>query len=249
MKIIKTILITSFLLFFSTSLFAEIRAISVSGTVAYRDGRNWIPLKVNQVLKEGTRISTGANSSAEIRLNRLNHTITVKPLSMIQVFSSESAVETDTHIGLKRGGVNARVPRDSNVKTVFKVSTPVATSSVRGTEQNVGYGAGSGMTVEVVSGKIEAQNRLGKSNSIAGRQKFSQEKGKGKPGHILSGVQSNSFASVHGNGLTPDELETGLFTGADQTGSADGDTGVLGSQAGSAESTVTVPVNIIWDGK
>jgi len=162
------------------------------------------------------------------------------------VFSSESAVETDTHIGLKRGGVNARVPRDSNVKTVFKVSTPVATSSVRGTEQNVGYGPGSGMSVEVVSGEIEAQNRLGKSNSIAGRQKFSQEKGKGKPGHILSDVQSSSFASVHGNGLTSDELETGLFTGTDQTGSADGDTGVLDNQGGR---TVRVPVNIEWPGK
>ncbi len=243
MKTIKIALSASFILFFSISLFAEIKVISLSGTVAYRDGRNWIPLKVNQVLKEGTRISTGANSSAEIRLNKLNHTITVKALSMIQVFSSESAVETDTHIGLKRGGINARVPRDSNVKTVFKVSTPVATSSVRGTEQNVGYGPGSGMSVQVVSGEIEAKNRIGKSNSIAGRQKFSQEKGKGKPGNILSDVQSSSFASVHGNGLTSDELETALFTGTDQTGSADGDTGILDGQGGTAR----VNVSIDWE--
>lgn len=242
MKAIKIIISVAFLLLFSTSLFAEIKATSVKGTVAYRDGRKWVPLKVNQVLKEGTRISTGANSTAVIRLNRLNHTITVKPMSMIQVFSKESASSTDTHIGLKRGGVNARVPRDSNVKTIFRVSTPVATSSVRGTEENIGYGPGKGMTVEVVSGVIEGKNRLGKRNFISGRQKFSQEKGKGKPGHILNDVKSNSFANVNGNGLTPEETETMLYTGTDQTGSPDGETGVLDNQGGVA----TINAEIIW---
>jgi hypothetical protein len=246
MKTIKIAISLSFLLLFSTSLFAEIKAVSVKGTVAYRDGRNWVPLKVNQVLKEGSRISTGANSSAEIRLNRLNHTVTVKPLSMIQVFSKESATSTDTHIGLKRGGVNARVPRDSNVKTVFKVSTPVATSSVRGTEENIGYGPGTGMTVEVVSGEIEGKNRLGKSNNISGRQKFTQEKGKGKPGHILGDVKDKSFASVYGQGLTPDELETALFTGTDQTGSPDGDTSVIDNLAGSGGGDATTIIEITW---
>ena len=242
MKTIKIAISVAFLLLFSTSLFAEIRTVSVKGTAAYRDGRNWVPLKANQVLKEGTRISTGSNSSAVIRLNRHNHTITVKPLSMIQVFSKESASSTNTRIGLKRGGVNARVPRDSNVKTIFRVSTPVATSSVRGTEENIGYGPGKGMTVEVVSGEIEGKNRLGKSNNISGRQKFTQEKGKGKPGHILQNVKNNSFASVHGHGLTPDELETILFTGTDQTGSPDGDTGLLDGQGG----TATINAEIIW---
>lgn len=244
MKTIKIAISVSFLLLFSTALFAEIKAISVKGTVAYRDGRNWVPLKVNQVLKEGTRLSTGANSSAEIRLNRLNHTITVKPMSMIQVFSEETVSTTSTHIGLKRGGINARVPRDSNVKTIFKVSTPVATSSVRGTEQNVGYGPSSGMSVAVVNGEIEAKNRTGKSNSIAGRQKFSQEKGKAKAGNILSDVQSNSFASVQGNGLTPDETETALFTGTDQTGSADGETWIMDSMI--TEGFARINATITW---
>src|SRR5208337_1312397 len=147
MKKIFFTIITAVIFFSTSGLFAEIKVISVKGSVAYREGRSWAALKQGQVLQEGVKISTGANSSAELRLNAINHTVTIKPFTMIQVFSKTDAESSDTHIGLKRGNIIARVPRDEKVKTIFKVSTPIATSSVRGTAEDIAYGPDTGMLI------------------------------------------------------------------------------------------------------
>lgn len=223
MKLLQSAAFLTIIIFASTSLYAEISVIKVQGNAAYREGRSWLPLKDKQKLPEGVKISTGANSFAELALNSKNHTVTIKPLTMIQVFSKETAENTDTHIGLKRGGLTARVPRDSKVKTIFKVSSPIATSSVRGTEEDISYGPDKGMIIKVLSGEIEGKNRHGKSNSITGRQAFVQGFNQANAQNILNDVRSQSFVNVYGNGLTPDELANSLFSGDDQTGGSGDD--------------------------
>jgi len=88
MKLLKIILTTSFLflttLFITTRLYADITVLKIEGAAVYKAGSKWVPLKVNQKLPEGTKVSTGANSYIDIRLNTKNHTIQVKPYSMIQ---------------------------------------------------------------------------------------------------------------------------------------------------------------------
>lgn len=112
MKLLKMITISSLICLFSIASYAEITVIKVQGNASYKEGKNWMPLKDNQVLPEGVKISTGTNSYAEIKLNSINHTVKIKPLTVIQVFSKETKENTDTHIGLKRGGIIAKVPRD-----------------------------------------------------------------------------------------------------------------------------------------
>ncbi len=221
MKPLITTIISSIIFIFSTSLYAEITVIKVQGNAAYKEGRSWIPLKEKQKLPEGVKISTGSNSYAELSLNSINHTVKVKPLSVIQVFSKETAENTDTHIGLKRGGITAKVPRDAKVKTIFKVSSPIATSSVRGTEEDISYGPGMGMIVAVLSGEIEGANRHGKSNYITGRQKFVQIFNSASSQNILKDVRNQSLISVYGNGLTPTEIANLLFFGDEQLGNPD----------------------------
>ena len=223
MKPLKMTIITSLIFLFTTSLYAEISVIKVQGNAAYREGRSWLPLKTGQKLPEGVKISTGANSSAELSLNSVNHTVKIKPLTVIQIFSKETAANTDTHIGLKRGGITAKVPRDAKVKTIFKVSTPIATSSVRGTEEDITYGPEKGMIVEVISGIIEGKNRLGRGNLISGRQKFIQRFTQSQAFNILSDVRNQSIIQVYGNGLTSNEIASMIYFGDDMIGGPDDD--------------------------
>jgi len=221
MKPLTMTIISLIIFLFSTSLYAEISVIKVEGNAAYREGKSWLPLKEKQKLPEGVKISTGANSYAELSLNSINHSVKIKPLTMIQIFSKETAENSDTHIGLKRGGITAKVPRNSKVKTIFKVSSPIATSSVRGTEEDINYGPDKGMTVEVISGEIEGKNRHGKSNYISGRQKYIQRFMYSQALNILNDVRNQSLVSVYGNGLTPSEIATMMFFGDEQLGSSD----------------------------
>jgi len=229
MKLLKMIITTLFL-FVTTLLYADITVLKIEGNAAYKDGNKWMPLKVNQKLPEGVKVSTGANSFVDIKLNSKNHTIQVKPLTMIQIFSKETKTETNTNIGLKHGSINTKVPRSEDVKTVFKVTSPIATSSVRGTEQNVSYGPAKGMVIEVLSGEVEGKNNTGKTNRIIGRQKFVQPTASGVPQHILQEVRDSSIVQVSGLGFSSEERETALYSD-EQIGSPSNDTAILDNQS------------------
>lgn len=233
MKLMKMTLAAISILVFTAALHAEISVIKVEGSAAYKEGNRWAPLKTGQKLAEGVKVSTGANSYADIKLNSQNHTIRVKPFTMIQVFSKETKTDTNTHIGLKRGGIMAKVPREGKVKTIFKVSSPIATSSVRGTEENISYGPDTGMIIEVVKGVVEGTNSLGRSSILSGRQKFIQMYSKAEALNILNDVKNASIIQIYGNGLTADEIVTMLYSD-DQTGSPGGDISIFDNQVQNA---------------
>jgi len=241
MKLIKISIASILIMFFTATLHAEISVLKVEGSAAYKEGNKWIPLRTGQKLAEGVKISTGANSYADIKLNSQNHTIRIKPFTMIQVFSKETKTDTNTHIGLKRGGIMAKVPREGNVKTIFKVSSPIATSSVRGTEENISYGPDTGMIIEVVKGVVEGTNTLGRSNTLSARQKFIQMYSKAEALNILNDVKNASIIQIYGNGLTADEIVTMLYSD-DQTGSPGGDISILDNQVQNAD----INLKIIW---
>jgi len=243
MKLIKLTTTAICILFLTTALHAEITVLKVEGSAAYKAGNKWLPLKNGQKLPEGVKVSTGANSFAEIRLNSRDHTIRVKPFTMIQVFSQESKTDTNTHIGLKRGAITAKVPREGKVKTIFKISSPIATSSVRGTEENVSYGPDTGMIIEVIKGVVEGSNSLGRSNDITAKQKFVQQYSYAEALNILSDVKNASIIQVYGNGLTAEEIATMLYSD-DQIGSPGEDTTVFDNQVQNTD--VNVNLNIIW---
>jgi len=241
MNHIKTATAVFLILFFTAALHAEISVIKVEGSAAYKEGTKWIPMKTGQKLAEGVKISTGANSYADIMLNSKNHTIRIKPFTLIQIFSKDSKTETDTHIGLKRGGIMAKVPRENNVKTIFKVSSPIATSSVRGTEENISYGPDTGMIIEVIKGVVEGRNNLGRSNMLSGRQKFIQRYTMAQALNILHDVKNQSIIQVYGNGLTAEELAAAIYSDS-QTGSPEGDNSIINNQVKNANVNAT----IVW---
>ncbi|MBN1500104.1 MAG: FecR domain-containing protein [Spirochaetes bacterium] len=234
MKNIFRIIILTVILLSAADLFGAITVVSVKGTVAFKNGNAWAPLRANQTIQEGTKISTGANSYAVISLNKFNHRVEIKPLTMLQVFSKDNNVSSNSNINLKRGKIQVNVPKDKNVKTVFKVSTPVATSSVRGTIEEVSYGRSFGMKVRVIEGIIEAENRLGKKAIISGNLVFQQKVGHSKYMEILADVKDMSTVELYEEGVTADENDSsgsGTFAGNDDdSGFSGSDTQILEGQ-------------------
>lgn len=171
MKKTACVLAIAFIAAAYSAAWAEISVVSVKGEFSgLVDGR-WLPLAPGAKLAEGTKVSTGINSIAVIRID--SHLLTIGPVSSVKLYRNASAgASSDTSVGVQYGTVRAKVKKLSTVKTRFNITTPVATSSVRGTEEIVSYGPASGMKVEIIDGTIYVGNDSGVSNVISGRQRF-----------------------------------------------------------------------------
>jgi hypothetical protein len=230
----------------SSDAFAKITVISVRGRVAYKSGRSWIPLRKGMRLNEGVKVSTGVRSYAVLRLN--SHVMRIRPLTMIKIHQNKLTRNSSrTRIALKRGSLRARIKKGKRVRTVFKVSTPVATSSVRGTDEGVSVGPIRGFRGVVYEGSVEGRSRNGSRNTISGRQQYRQGSGSSTAEGILDETRGNSFGSVNDPNLSPDEQ-----------GSLDGNSDFLDDAGGGAVDIVDsdtgapgarVNLNITWPDK
>ena len=146
-------------IFAAQTLFARITVVSTHGEAAYRDEKTgkWVQLQAGVELKEGVRISTGLN--ANLVLNISGNRVTVGPLSMMMVQENQLISGTQaTQINMRRGEMVADVTKGEKIRTVFKVSTPVVTSAVRGTTQKVETGP-TGTTVQVTDGSVRVDSK------------------------------------------------------------------------------------------
>ncbi len=105
----------------------------VNGKVEYQAaGGSWKPARVNDTVSKGAMISTGFKSTAVVKVGATS--ITLKPitrLSLEQIIETEGG--TQTELFLLAGRVKADVPPQVGKTTEFKVKSPTATASVRGT--------------------------------------------------------------------------------------------------------------------
>lgn len=192
------------MLFFAVSAFAEMRVVSVKGTAAYKAGGQWVPMQAGTALAVGTKVSTGVNSNVVIRIN--NHTVTVGPLSIMKISESvEGARSSNTRLSLRRGSVRAKVAKNARIKTVFKVSTPVATSSVRGTDEIVEYNPTNGMRVFVREGTVTGQGMNGAENFISGDLNFLQKPNRGESESPMHRIEDTSLTKTIPKQVTRDE--------------------------------------------
>jgi hypothetical protein len=225
--------------FFTVAAFAEIRVMSVKGTAAYKAGAQWVPLQTGTALAVGTKVSTGVRSTVEIKIN--NHTVTVQPLTIMKISESmDNATSSTTRIGLRRGSVRTKVAKDARIKTVFKVSTPVATSSVRGTEQIVIYSPTFGMRVIVLSGTVAGEGLNGATQLISGNLEFLQKLMKGASESPMAGME-DFITNTHSLFITVDEEDAYKLFGDDFAN-------YTPTTPGSTTQNAVVPVTIylIW---
>ncbi len=205
-KILFFFLLYSALFTFNTA-YAEIRVVMVKGEAALKIGRNWAPLAIGQVLYEGSVISTGANSYIKLKIDA--HDMTIKPLTTIKIFKNQTTYGKNlTNIGLKYGGVSAKVNKMGTLKTNFNIATPVATSSVRGTEKEISYGSSTGMKVNVIESIVRVHNKSGVDRSAQSNSGFSQKAGSPRPDSPASNTKAKALARIAPDGLSNEEVES-----------------------------------------
>ena len=110
----------------------EAEVISVSGKVEIQKGDAWVALKPGDIVKTGDLLSTGFKSEATLKI--AESTLTLGPLTRLTVEKlAASAAADETNVFIDTGSVKAEVNHEENRRVGFKVSSPVATASVRGT--------------------------------------------------------------------------------------------------------------------
>ncbi len=225
---------------------AAIKVLSVNGTAAYKDDKSWVPLRNGMILKDGTKVSTSVKSTAEIQID--DNIVTVQPLTMMKIQGSKSTADSSsTSIGLKRGSLRANVNREKRIKTVFKVSTPIATSSVRGTEKIVSHGPMRGTRIIMISGNSEGENKHGGKRSVSGKQVFQQHGNRPGPENVLAAVQSNSLGSIFSKNLTENEQANIQNNGSDLINSDNNALNIVNSvTGGSGTNKTNVKITVGW---
>ena len=214
MKKLVYVIMAALFIWITAPLGAEVTVVSVTGSVNVKTDKQWSPLQKGMRLSEGTKISTGVKSTAEINMD--GHVVTIKPMSMVMVQENklDGGVSTN-RIGLRRGTVRAAINKESRVKTVFRISTPVATSSVRGTIEEISQGPQFGMGGNADAGHLEMENRKGDKKDISGNLTYNQSGDDPNSGDVMGDTSGDSSASVGDNSLSGEEGDSNNFNSSD----------------------------------
>lgn len=149
MKFIKGIIFTA-VLAASASLWAlEGKVVSVEGKVEVQDGSIWVELDEGDTIEKGAVISTGFKSKAVIEVK--GSKFTLGPLTRLTVEDLVSSDDKDsTQVFIDSGTIAADVNGADGKRVGFKVRSPIATASVRGT----GFKMSSSGKLAVTSGLV-----------------------------------------------------------------------------------------------
>ena len=128
-KLIAAILV-SFAVFSVNALSATV--LSVKGKVEIQEAGMWVALQKGDVVEKGTVISTGFSSEAVLSVS--NSSISLGPLTRVTIENLVSTNDKDTtQLYIDSGTLAAKVSGKDGKRAGFKVRSPVATASVRGT--------------------------------------------------------------------------------------------------------------------
>ncbi|MDO8446543.1 MAG: FecR family protein [Deltaproteobacteria bacterium] len=145
-------------------------------------GEEWERAKENTNLASGDKIKTLEKTRAEIRLEagtviRLDENTTVDLVKLVE--ESQGKVETD--IKMEQGNLWAKVGKLGE-KTEFKVESPIAGASIRGTTFRVEVALGGSTQLNVYEGAVEVYNPMQRANGPVTRIEAPREVA--KPGYV-----------------------------------------------------------------
>ncbi len=117
----------------SSLLAFDAKITAVKGKVEIKQGNGtWFAAKTGGTIKKGSMISTGFKSELTLKID--GSVIVVRPLTRLKIediAKKEEAVSSEVFVNM--GSIKANIKPASTKKVKFKVKTPVATASVRGT--------------------------------------------------------------------------------------------------------------------
>lgn len=128
----------------------------ITGKAQVAKGSDWVALTLGQKLNPGDTVSTGFRSELQLQIGA--SVVTVKALSRLTLKDlTQNGTSLNTDLYLKVGQVDAVVNASETVKSqTFKVASPVATASVRGTAFRF-----DGVKLEVYRGLVDFSDLKG----------------------------------------------------------------------------------------
>lgn len=187
---------------------AEVTVKSVKGTVGVMAAPGKLqPATVGMRLADDTTVVTGAASELVVEAN--NGLLTFKSLTTAKIRGvSMTKTASTADVALKGGTVVSEVKQITGLKTSFTVTTPVGTSSVRGTAHTVSYGPGLGMSVSVSSGVVAVSTPRGATKPVPAGGSLSAGTGTAPPTVTSQAAKEAETASAATAFSSPDEAET-----------------------------------------
>ncbi|GAB1484635.1 FecR domain-containing protein [Treponema sp.] len=133
----------------------------LNGKVEYQvPGKDWRPARQGDKIGKGTLVSTGFKSNVILKIG--NTSINIKPITRLtleEIIRTEGG--TQTQLFLLSGRIKADVPPQANQKTEFRIKSPTATASVRGTEWEF-----DGINLLVFRGTVQMMTSSGQSRLV-----------------------------------------------------------------------------------
>ncbi len=166
-------------------LFADVTVQTVKGTVGVMDAKKLTPVTAGMKLKDDATVVTGANSEVTLVVN--NGTITLKSLTTAKLRGiAVTASSSKADVALRSGTVVSDVKQITGLKTSFTVTTPVGTSSVRGTSHSVTFSPARGMEVAVSTGVVAVSSSRGGTKPVAAGNSYVQAAASAAPPQVTS---------------------------------------------------------------
>lgn len=109
---------------------------AVKGKAEIKQSGRWVPAMAGNKITSGSMISTGFKSELTLKID--GSVITVRPMTRLtieEIVQNNEAVSSEVYLNV--GSVKADIKPASTKKVEFKVKTPVATASVRGTSGEI----------------------------------------------------------------------------------------------------------------
>jgi hypothetical protein len=159
----KVLHLPLFLLIFGSALAAEARqgaaiVTSVVGAAEYTtDGKNWIPVKQDDVLQPGTEIRSHAGAAVDLFLNYNGPLVRLDAQSRVRLTKLEYSekgdeIITDTVIDVKEGAILGYTQKLSP-NSRYVVNTPAGEAEITGTH----YKVNADLKVVVISGSVQVR--------------------------------------------------------------------------------------------
>ena len=149
----KTIYFLLFILVSSSTFALSARLQDVKGNVRVKKkGGRFVKASEGAQVTIGTIIQSGFRSSATLVIGK--HKATIKALTRVKLrkMNAKSGIE-NIGLSLRGGKIRAKVNGKAG-KVKFRIKTPTATASVRGTEEEVSYGPAFGTRITVLEGAV-----------------------------------------------------------------------------------------------
>jgi hypothetical protein len=145
----------------AAALDATITDVSGKVEIRERDGAPWATAETGAVIPVGATISTSFNSSARLQVGESALEVKALTRMTIEELASEAGVDR-SDINLPVGRISADVRGSAGNRAEFRVRSPIATASVRGTSFDF-----DGANLSVAEGVVILANRFNEAVAVA----------------------------------------------------------------------------------